>query len=157
MGGWGSRVVNLWKCENTRFLRNFWVGVKSPKLDISAMWVLNWSGRWVGGVRCLGLFPKKIDFFWAPSLSKGIICCFDPVVEWELHVQGPIQNVTLFASFCCCVQLLARASRLARQVREEVEKEGKPGPGSHTGLDDCNPGRFHEPCLIFSFATSSYQ
>ena len=22
----------------------------------------------MGGVRCLGLFPKKIDFFWAPSL-----------------------------------------------------------------------------------------
>ena len=48
MGGWGSRVLNLWKCENTRFLRNFWVGVKSPKLDISAMWVLNRSGGWVG-------------------------------------------------------------------------------------------------------------
>ena len=43
-----SRVLNLWKCENTRFLRNFWVGVKSPKLDISAMWVLNRSGGWVG-------------------------------------------------------------------------------------------------------------
>ena len=25
--------------------------------------------RWVGGVRCLGLFPKKIDFFLTPSLS----------------------------------------------------------------------------------------
>ena len=46
--GGGSRVLNLWKSENTRFLRNFWVGVKSPKLDISAMWVLNRSGGWVG-------------------------------------------------------------------------------------------------------------
>ena len=25
-----------------------------------------WSG---GGVRCLGLFPKKINFFWTPSLN----------------------------------------------------------------------------------------
>ena len=48
MGGWGSRVLNLWKCENTRFLRNFWLGVKSPKLYISAMWVLKWYGGWVG-------------------------------------------------------------------------------------------------------------
>ena len=23
----------------------------------------------MGGVRCLGLFPKKIDFFWTPSLT----------------------------------------------------------------------------------------
>ena len=77
----------------------------------------------------------------------------------QLLNEGPLQNVTLFAEshFCCCVQVLARAAWLARQVREEVEKEGKPGPGRHTGLDDCNPGRFHEPCLIFSFATGSYQ
>ena len=74
MGGWGSRVLNLWKCENTRFLRNFWVGVKSPKLDISAMWVLNWSGRWVGGVRCLGLFPKKIDCFYPFPNWKSDLC-----------------------------------------------------------------------------------
>ena len=25
--------------------------------------------RWVGGVRCLGLFPKKCRFFFTPSLS----------------------------------------------------------------------------------------
>ena len=59
--------------------------------------------------------------------------------ERELQAQGPLQNVTFCAEphFCCCVQVLARASRLARQVREEVEKEGKPGPGRHTGLGDC--------------------
>ena len=27
--------------------------------------------RWVGGVRCLGLFPKKSRFFFTPSLSAS--------------------------------------------------------------------------------------
>ena len=55
MGGWGSRVLNLWKCENTCFLRSFccrYFRYVSSKLI-----------RWEGGVRCLGLFPKKNRFF----------------------------------------------------------------------------------------------
>ena len=65
MGGWGSRVLNLWKCENTRFLRNFcgryfrYVTGKSRYFRYVSPKPL----RWVGGVRCLRLFPKKIDFF----------------------------------------------------------------------------------------------
>ena len=82
MGGWGSRVLNLWKCENTRFLRNFWVGVKSPKLDISAMWVLNPSGGWVGSA-VQDFFLKKVDFFYAFPNWNVVVdqvwlgqCCF---------------------------------------------------------------------------------
>ena len=41
------------------------MGVKSPKL-VSPKLI-----RWVGGVRCLGLFPKKTRFFWTPSLSQS--------------------------------------------------------------------------------------
>ena len=66
MGGWGSRVLNLWKSETTRFLRNFcgrYFRYVSPKLK-----------RWVGGVRCLGLFPKKIDFFYPFPNWKSDLC-----------------------------------------------------------------------------------
>ena len=71
MGGWGSRVLNLWKCENTRFLRNFcgryfrYVTGKSRYFRYVSPKPL----RWVGGVRYLGLFPKKNRFFWTPSLT----------------------------------------------------------------------------------------
>ena len=72
MGGWGSRVLNLWKCENTRFLRNFcgryfrYVTGKSRYfryVSPKPLW-------WVGGVRCLGLFPKKSRFFLCLSLLR---------------------------------------------------------------------------------------
>ena len=74
MGGWGSRVLNLWKCENTRFLRNF-CG-RYFRYVTGKNWYFRYVSlkplRWVGGVRCLRLFPKKKSIFFMPSLCTKI-------------------------------------------------------------------------------------
>ena len=70
MGGWGSRVLNLWKCENTRYVtgKSRYFRYVSPK-----------PLRWVGGVRYLGLFPKKNRFFFDPFPKLSVLICWDEV------------------------------------------------------------------------------
>ena len=98
MGGWGSRVLNLWKCENTRFLRNFCSRYLSIFVDVCRYFhyfrfVSPKPLRWVGGVRCLGLFPKKNRFFSIDPFPKWpfsrLKCNFHLFHEWNTH-QGTI-------------------------------------------------------------------
>ena len=65
--GWGPGFLNF--CG--RYFRYV-----SPKLI-----------RWVGGVRCLGLFPKKNRFFLTPSL-RSLSVLFDPVFRQMMDLNS---------------------------------------------------------------------
>ena len=51
--------------------------------------------RWVGGVRCLGLFPKKSRFFFTPSLiadDKVFAALVEGGLYDELNEMGRLQD-----------------------------------------------------------------
>ena len=57
--------------------------------------------RWVGGVRCLGLFPKKIDFFYPFPYEQVLLTRF-PVPRYIDTEQGGSQARFLLCKVLSC-------------------------------------------------------
>ena len=90
----------------------------------------------MGGVRCLGLFPKKIDFFWMPSLRwylqqpephyLSVQCISEWQIEWvtmEDNHSGPIEIVVVKSTFY--MQLFEGKKHVMKSIRLNWLKENE--------------------------------
>ena len=71
MGGWGSQVLNLWKCENTRFLRIYTFTHLFPDLVVK---------YWMFTVTVLFLCLMFCD------QDQVVSCCFKWGGNWMFQI-----------------------------------------------------------------------